>query len=48
VPKVTHKCHPEAKPKNLANEEEILHFATRSLSSIKAKDSDLSLGKAKE
>jgi len=27
VPKVTRKCHPEAKPKDLANEKEILHFA---------------------
>jgi hypothetical protein len=27
VPKVTHKCHPEAQPKDLANEREILHFA---------------------
>jgi len=27
VPKVTRKCHPEAKPKDLVNEKEILHFA---------------------
>jgi len=27
VPKVTRKCHPEAKPKDLANKTEILHFA---------------------
>ena len=27
VPEVTRKCHPEAKPKNLANEKEILRFA---------------------
>ena len=27
VPKVTRKCHPEAKPKDLANEKEILRFA---------------------
>ena len=26
VTKVTRKCHPEAKPKDLANEKEILHF----------------------
>jgi hypothetical protein len=32
----------------LANEEEGLHFATRSLSSSEAKGSDLSLSKAKE
>ena len=27
VPKMTRKCHPEAKPKDLVNEKEILHFA---------------------
>ena len=27
VPKVTRKCHPEEKPKDLANEKEILRFA---------------------
>jgi hypothetical protein len=27
VPKVTLMCHPEAKPKDLANEREILRFA---------------------
>ena len=27
VPKVTLTCHPEAKPKDLANEKEILRFA---------------------
>ena len=27
VAKVPRKCHPEAKPKDLANEKEILHFA---------------------
>jgi hypothetical protein len=27
MPKVTHKCHPEAQPKDLAGEIEILHFA---------------------
>jgi len=27
VPKVTLKCHPEAQPKDLANEKEILRFA---------------------
>jgi hypothetical protein len=27
VPKVTRKCHPEAQPKDLANEKEILRFA---------------------
>ncbi len=39
VPKVTRKCHPEAKPKDLVNEKEILHFAARSLSSSEAKGS---------
>ena len=29
VPKMTLTCHPEAKPKDLANEKEILHFALR-------------------
>ena len=37
---MTRKCHPEAKPKDLANKIEILHFA--------ALRSDLSLSKAKE
>ncbi len=27
MPKVTLMCHPEAKPKDLANEKEILRFA---------------------
>ena len=27
MPKVTRKCHSEAKPKDLANEKEILRFA---------------------
>ncbi|MFH1881258.1 MAG: hypothetical protein ABIL62_00930 [Planctomycetota bacterium] len=27
MPKVTLTCHPEAKPKDLANEKEILRFA---------------------
>jgi len=48
VPKVTRKCHPfgklrassEAKPKDLVNEKEILHFAARSLSSSEAKGSE--------
>ena len=40
VLKVTRKCHPEAKPKDLVNEKEILHFAARSLSSSEAKDSE--------
>jgi hypothetical protein len=40
MPKMTRKCHPEAKPKDLVNEKEILHFA--------ALRSDLSLSKAKE
>jgi len=28
VPKVTRKCHPEVKPRDLVNEKEILHFAS--------------------
>jgi len=27
MPKVARKCHPEAQPKDLANEKEILRFA---------------------
>ncbi|MFH1881850.1 MAG: hypothetical protein ABIL62_03945 [Planctomycetota bacterium] len=38
--KVPRKCHSEAKPKDLVNEKEILHFAELR--------SDLSLSKAKE
>ena len=40
VPKVTRKCHPEVKPKDLANKKEILHFAARSLPSSEAKGSE--------
>ena len=48
VPKVTRKCHSfdklktgsEAKPKDMVNEKEILHFAARSLSSSEAKGSE--------
>jgi len=25
---VAHKCHPEAKPKDLANKKKMLHFTT--------------------